>query len=412
MDENRKRRGKQKSTLMKTKIATVPRVVEPSSGDWYVYFTVKNPGTGRMMPYKVYKGFKERKTRVEKIAWGKKVVKEYTKKLKNGWSPLDSEDTVIYTDMLDYGNLSARFKRKKKSLKNVRYYLNEYLASRKTELKEKTYATYRSKLRIFCEWLDDQGCSEHDISDLNTAIVHKFFDFIIQDQKLDKRTVEKYRQIIRAYFEYLRKKGKLLMNPVIDIKMPPKSKDMAARPINTTDSKIILDTIKERDPQLYLVCMFEYYTALRPGKEIRMLKVEDLDVYSNTITIVEGQAKTSRRTVDMPVQLSRLLIHYQIHTYSREYYIFGNNGFPGPVGYGQNNFRNRFNKIRDDLNMPSIYKLYSFKHTGCGRLLESGRTMEEIRDHVGHKSIESTAHYIRQHFGNRNRNIINSFPDA
>jgi integrase len=397
---------------MKTKIATVPRIVEPFAGDWYVYFSVRNPATGKMVPYKIYKGFKTRKTRKDKLCWGEQLVKEYTDKLKKGWSPFDDQDKVIYSDALEYANLVNKFKRKRSSVKNIRYYLSEYLAGRQTELKEKTYATYRSKLRIFCEWLDDGGYSDYDISELSQKIVCDFFTFLIKDQQLDRRTIEKYRQILRSYFEYMKKLGKLIKNPVNDIKLPPKTKDMAARPINQSDFKKLLDTIKEHDPQLYLVCMFEYYTALRPGQEIRLLKVKDIDVYNNLITIVEGNAKTVRRTVDMPKQLSQLLVSYQIHTYHRECYVFGRNGFPGPVGFGKNNFRNRFNRIRDDLNLPDIYKLYSMKHTGCGRLIEAGRTLEEIRDHVGHTSIESTANYVRKHFGMRNRNIIDSFPDA
>jgi integrase len=396
---------------MRTKIATVPRVVEPNVGDWYVYFSVRDAATGKMIPQKIYRGFKVRKTRKEKLAWGAILVREYTEKLKRGWSPLDDGDKVIYSDALEYANLANKFKRKRQSVKNIRYYLSEYLAGRQQELREKTYSTYRSKLRIFCEWLDDGGFADYDVAEIGCKIVGGFFDFLITDQQLDRRTVDKYRQILRSYFEYMKKAGKITENPVVEIKLPPKSKDMAARPINQSDLSLLIAEIKERDPQLYLVCMFEYYTALRPGQEIRLLKVKDVDVYNHVITVVEGQAKTIRRTVDMPKQLSKLLIEYQVQNYNREFYIFGKFGFPGPVGFGKNNFRNRFNKIRDDLKLPDIYKLYSFKHTGCGRLIESGRTLEEIRDHVGHTSIESTANYVRRHFGMRNRNIIDNFPE-
>jgi len=37
---------------MRTKIATVPRVVEPNVGDWYVYFSVRDAATGKMIPQK------------------------------------------------------------------------------------------------------------------------------------------------------------------------------------------------------------------------------------------------------------------------------------------------------------------------------------------------------------------------
>lgn len=394
---------------MKTKIATVPRLVETYS-DWYVYFSIRHPGTGKMVPQKIYRGFKARKTRKDKIAWGETLIKEYTAKLKKGWNPIDNEEKVIYSDNIAYSNLAKKFTRKRLSVRNTRYYLSEFLDLRKKDLREKTYTTYQSKLRIFCEYLDREGFGDYDVSEIDRKIIHKFFDFLIEGD-LDKVTVRKYMQIIRTYFTWLQNYGKVADNPVVEIKLPPKKKDAAARPINKTDLKKLLDAIKESDPQLYLVCMFEYYTALRPGQEIRLLRVKDIDVYNNTIVITDGQAKTARRVVDMPKQLSNLLLANEMHSYNREFYVFGNGGEPGQVAYGKNNFRNRFNKIRDELKLPDIYKLYSMKHTGLGRLLESGRTLEEIRDHAGHKSIESTDNYIRRHFGKRNKNIINNFPE-
>ncbi len=80
--------GDAKTRVMKKKIATVPRLVEGNNGDWYVYFSVCNPLTGKMVPQKIYKGFKDCVTPAQKRAWGKSLVNELTEKLKAGWSPL------------------------------------------------------------------------------------------------------------------------------------------------------------------------------------------------------------------------------------------------------------------------------------------------------------------------------------
>ena len=50
------------------------------------------------------------------------------------------------------------------------------------------------------------------------------------------------------------------------------------------------------------------------------------------------------------------------------------------------------------------------KHTGGGKLLQAGFTIEEIKSHFGHSSIETTDRYLKKHFGNRNKNIIHNFP--
>jgi len=403
-------RGDAKASVMKRKIATVPRLIEAKNGNWYIYFSVCNPLTGKMVPQKVYKGFKEYSSLPKKRVFGQKLITELTDKLKAGWSPLDDSETVIYSDQTEYHNLSVRFQNTLKSSKNTRYFISEYLLTRKNALMPKSYSTYQSKLRIYAEWLDKNDFGDYDVSAIDNKIILMFFDYLIATSKLDKLTIEKYEQILRDYYRFLLKKGKVHVNPVTDIVKPPKTKDMAARPINDFDLKELLSVIKDSNPQLYLACLFQYYLAIRPGQELRLLKVKDIDTYNYRVVVVDESAKKSRRTIDMPMELAVLCNTYQIQRYNPENYIFGPNGIPGPVPLGHNTMRNRFNKFRDDLKFPKIYKYYSMKHTGGGKLLEAGLTLEEIRDHFGHRSIETTDHYVKRHFGNRNKRIIHNFP--
>ncbi|MEI8206255.1 MAG: hypothetical protein WCG03_05200, partial [Kiritimatiellales bacterium] len=108
-------------------------------------------------------------------------------------------------------------------------------------------------------------------------------------------------QEAQALFSFMKKKDKISLNPVFDIVKPPKIKDMAARPITQRDLKKLLDLIEEKDKQLFLACMFQYYLALRPGQELRFLKIKDIDLYNNKVIVTEESAKTSRRNIDMSV---------------------------------------------------------------------------------------------------------------
>jgi len=234
---------------MRKKLATIPEI-KVSKGTWFLYFSVRDPNTGKMKPIKVYKGFKDCKNDVERKACGALLIQDYTEKLKTGWSPLFDKEHVIYSDQLEYHNFSERFEKKRKATKNSRFYLNEYLSQKRLGLKDKTYSTYVSKLRIFCNWIDFKGFGEYDVSEINNKIILDFFNFLITERNLDKLSVEKYEQIIKDYFKFLNKKDKVLENPVHDIVKPPKTKDMAARPISKIDLKKLLTTIKKIDPQL------------------------------------------------------------------------------------------------------------------------------------------------------------------
>lgn len=85
--------------------------------------------------------------------------------------------------------------------------------------------------------------------------------------------------------------------------------------------------------------------------------------------------------------------------------------FPS-VLFGKNYFSRRFRMFRDQLGLPKGYKFYSLKHTAAGKLLESGATIIEVMNHLGHKDFKSTLHYVKRHFGNKSEKIINFCPSV
>jgi len=401
--------GAIKNDIMRKKLATIPEV-KVSNGTWFLYFSVRDHKTDKMKPIKIYKGFTKCKNNNERILYGEALKQEYTEKLKSGWSPLFDKEFVIYSDQLEYKNFNDRFKKLKCATKNTRFLVNEYIEIKSQGLKPRSISTYKSKLRIFCNWIDFKGYTEYDVSEIKNKIILEFFKFLIVDRKLDKISIEKYEQIIKDYFNYIKKRDFIRQNPVFDIVKPPQLKDMAARPINNRDLRLLLDVIKEGDQQLYLACMFQYYLALRPGDELRSLKVKDIDLYNNKVYVTEEFAKTRHRIIDMSEDLVNICHHFNILSYDNDFYIFGRKREPGIERLGKNTLTNRFNHFRDILKLPKTYKFYSMKHTGGGKLLESGRSLEELRTHMGHTSILSTHHYVLRHFGNRNKNIIHNFP--
>lgn len=387
----------------------MPRLIEAKSGQWYVYFQVRDPLTDKMKPFKVYRGFKSCGSVEEMRKHGRALTQEIREKLQRGWTPWDKED-VIYNDSLAYEHVVQRFNTMRRNAKTHNYFLSSYIDLVGASLRPNTVKTYKSKLRIYCRWLEDEGMDGYDVSAVDAKVVKRFIDFLASGRELDRPTVEKYVQILRAFYDHLIGLGSIRENPVQGIRLPPKRKDMAARPIGNADMQELLRVIERDDPQLYLACLFIYYLSLRPQQELRLLKIKDVDLYNYTVTIVDGHAKVKRRTVNMPVPLREVCADYMLSRYNRDFYVFGRLGVPGSEPTGKNTLRNRFNRFRDALGMPDTYKFYSLKHTGGGNLLNAGATIEEIRDHMGHKSIETTSKYLRRHFGARSRRIIHHFP--
>ncbi|KAA6316849.1 Tyrosine recombinase XerC [termite gut metagenome] len=155
-----------------------------------------------------------------------------------------------------------------------------------------------------------------------------------------------------------------------------------------------------------------YYSAIRPGEEIRLLKAGDIIFKSKKIIVKSTTAKSNRTdAIDMPSQLYEELIYQRMDICDPDLYVFGKWGRPGNKPTGKNTLRNRFNRIRDSLNLSKSYKFYSWKHSGAEALADKGASTWEIQAHLRHRSIETTERYARKRLGNRNEKIKNNFPD-
>lgn len=395
---------------MNEKIASKPRVVE-SDKVWYLYFQIKNPATGKMFTKKIEKGFKKCKSIEEKREWGKKLVSEYTKKLKKGWTPW-SDNESIYENQIQYKNVSESFGYKCKAKGTVAKYSSIFLLHQKPSLKPKTYATYQSKLRIFNQWLVAEKYSDYDIIAIDNKIILEFFSYLISKRKLDKVTIRDYKIKILSFFKYLIKEKRVLENPVFNIPEIPKRVDNAPKPLLANDLDKFCKLIEKDDPQLYLACMFQYYTAIRPGTELRLLKIKDIDFWNKKISINILNSKIEKQsTISMPIQLHEMIVNqFHLQNYNKDFFIFSHNGMPGEKALGLNSMRNRFNKFRDKLELSKDYKYYSLKHTGASRLIECGVDIIDIMGHLRHTDIDSTYHYIRKRTGTASDKIINHFP--
>jgi integrase len=212
-------------------------------------------------------------------------------------------------------------------------------------------------------------------------------------------------------FKFFIKKKLIDKTPVEDIVKPLKIKDNAARPMTETDMKTLLEYLAKNDKQMFLASLMQFFLCCRPGNELRLLKIQDLDFYNNLVHISQQDGKTGKRKITMPDALTEICMSFKLNEYQRDYYIFSREGEPGSIALGKNYFSRKFAAYRKDLKLPTTYKFYSFKHTGAGKLLETGATIIEVMSHLGHKDVESTLAYVRRHFGNKSEKILNFRPE-
>jgi site-specific recombinase XerD len=384
------------------------------SKPWWVEFGYRDPRDGVMKRKRVQDGFAELKTKKARYSYSEELIKNLTAKLQRGWIPPDDDkrNQIVYVDELEYHQAAQIYGRKRSSNKNIRFYASEYINLIKNSKAKKTFESYRGKIRLFIAWLEKEKLSENDLGTFDNAVILKFFDYLIIDKHLAGQTVEKYQVNLSNFFKFLIQRKIILVQPVTNIEIPETDEDFSASPFLDDDLKLLLPIIKNEDPQLYLAALLQYFCFVRPGDELLKLKIQQINFVTRTILIPKNVAKKRReRNIDIPYQLYDILLQHGISQFGKELFLIGPNGRPGTREIGYNTLRERFNRLRDRLGLSQSYKWYSFKHTGAGKLLESGASIVELMNQMGHTDIASTYRYIRRHFGERSEHVRSRFPD-
>ena len=398
----------------KKTVMVLPHLVD-SGGDmtkkWYVEYSMRDPYTNEMRRFRDYAGFQKMESAAERYALAAEVIDRIKQRIASGWSPFGDKQ-VSYEDNIMMDNVASRWGRERAGIITIRKHLSEFLEVKKASVTGKSYQTYRSKLRIFCEWSEHTGLDKLHVSHIRTSHIHDFLREIAVAKGLSRLTMQKYEQILHSFFEYLLTAKQIINeNPVVGIPQIGKVVDQAAKPIPDNDRKLLMAAMKKYDRQLWIVCQLQYYCAIRPG-ECRLLKVKDID-FDNEIIRVPKEVSKNREAepVIIPAQMIRLLRKEGFDECEKEMYMFSKFGRPGMSPLGKNSFRNRFNMIRDKLHISDEYKLYSFKYTGGVALVNAGIDTWELQRHFRHKSIDTTEHYIRKNFAVKSEKLKNEFPD-
>lgn len=374
------------------------------SQKWYVEYKWRVPGEPELRKERVYKGIYAG-TEVERRKQAAKIIKEKTKWLKSG-GHLQGNEKKVYADELMYRNEAKMYHKESERVVTTRTNLSEYLRWKKQRLNSKSYLDYVSKLRIFNHWLELKKLDVVSIRNITRQHIVDFTVYLSEESGLSRLTIKKYVQIVHSFFDFELEQNRIQFNPAEKIKIIGKVVDNAAIPFQADERARLKAAIEKTDPQLWLACQIQYYCAVRPGTELRLMKVGWIDFDRKKLRIPSPEAKSSRvDLIDIPPFLMEGLEH--LRNYSSDLYVFGQYGRPNFNAVGKNTLRNRFNKFRDDLGISPDRKFYSWKHTGAIQLLDNGAQPHQIQEHLRHRSFATTETYLKNKAGNTGQKAIN-----
>ena len=258
---------------------TEPRVKDHAgdmSKKWHIYYRVFNPMTGQMETVRDYSGLHGIKGSLLRYKVAMEKCESIYQQLQSGWRPFDFvqvENALLYSP-------ERKFIKSYAASNSVEAVSSEYLKQCK-----KTVAMrqeFLSKVRGFVAWLKSQKVANVQMSMIDNKMIVSFFQFLIDDLEMSSNTIKKYRQTLLFLWDYAVEKKYAAVNVIVNIPPCDRRKDEAAKPIRKEHLKKLWETIA-RDPQLELACKLELFCLLRPGREIRFLKVGMIDFSASVI---------------------------------------------------------------------------------------------------------------------------------
>ncbi len=377
---------------------------------WYVEYSIRNPQTGEMERVRHYDGINQFSTYKERIAAAQKAIKHYTKHIEAGI--ISHQKVLEYEDLLLYDGQGSFSKKRNAPAGHIKLYLSEFLKKKHLEVNVNSIRSYTSQLRVFYEYVEIKKLTNKPATCYTREIITDFLSSLVENKKLSRITIRKYEELLHNFFGFLKTKKVIQENPVYDIPKMGAIKDEAPAAIPKYMRTMLQDIIEPEDTQLWLFINFIFYMAIRPGNELRLLRLNQINYASKTIIIYSDTSKNNDTgAVDIPDQLFDLIVNkWKLQTYNQGLYAFGINGEPGDIPLGKNNMKNRHTKFRKRLKLPESVKLYSWKHSGAQELADAGASIYEIQRHLRHRDITTTEKYLKKRIGQRSNMIKHNFP--
>lgn len=363
---------------------------------WYVEFSYRLPSDDQLHRYRSYSGLCSGSAN-ERDEVAKKLIEYYTEYLKSGKYLNQEPNLNPLKESETHRPEQQKWMECKKSLM-VEPLVLRYLAYIRPNLRKKSFQDYKAKLGIFTDWVT-KNFENTTVPMMQRKMLIPFFEFLSSDRGLCRRTNEKYVQVVRAFFTYCEDIGVRDedTNPINRIPKFGQVIDCSTGVFDADERVRLRNAIKNKEPFLWLACEMLYYCAVRPGTEMRLLKVGDINFETRNICIRAELAKNKMTEyVGIPSVLFEYMIELHLDMFDKDLYIFGRCGVPSSQPMGHNTMRNRFNSYRELLNISADKKFYSWKHAGAISAAQNGATVFELKDQLRHKSVMTTEEYLKK----------------
>lgn len=244
----------------------------------------------------------------------------------------------------------------------------------------RTQNTYRSKMRMFIEFMQGRK--------VNPDTVKAFFEH--RKKKNHKVT---FNDDVIFFNQIFKRIGKLyLMNGI------EKQKKAFSEPYRLYQGhqiKKLKEHMIAHDPQLWLFVCFVYYCALRPDAELMNLRVEAINFEDWFIVVKGKEAKNGRqRLASIPVAFRKDIEAAYKHKPMNEYLFPSRNCTIIKGSYKR--MYDRHHAVLKKLGFGKGYTVYSWRYTGAVAAVKAGVPINKVKEQFDHHSLDQLYGYLRR----------------
>ena len=324
---------------------------------WYVYYSYRNPKTGKMERQNpIYKDINRYKTKYERMENLSILRKALSNLLKMGYNPYETA-----TDTEERLNIKRKSKVDKVVTETTDIQKNKYtvkealffaLQQRKPHWKKKTAGTMVGHFNRFTEWLSTNKLLNKNISELKKRDVSTFLNSLTKlptkKQKelseeltpVSPKTMNNFRATLSTLFAQLEEDEIIERNFIAQIKIN-KSTPKKNKPFSKEQIIDIREYLDKNDPYLRTFIQFMSYAFLR-NVEVCRLQVKDIDLASKRLYV---RSKTAPLAI-VPIisELENVLRNMKLENYAPTDFVITRFEKPSNWDIDENNKTNDFSK--------------------------------------------------------------------
>ncbi len=264
---------------------------------WYVYFSFRDPETGKLKRMQNFYGQAHRyKTKAERYSVLLLYKKHLLKVLNDGYDPFENHTSPHQATLNQTKNQKAKTvspieekpktvaKKKPKPVKKEKVITINAAFEKAIKLKtnvigEKSLEDYGSRLRGLEAWLKKTHKTVKNIDQLNKKIIVEFLNVV--QLRSSARNRNNYRTVFSSIFQVL-EDNEIIEKNYIKLISGLKAKPTRHKTYTDKEHKAIFSHLEEHDPHLLLFIKFMAYSFTRPI-EVCRLKIKDVNVLEKTI---------------------------------------------------------------------------------------------------------------------------------